>query len=32
MSTARSAARWLASAATEWDRRVAALKRLAEDG
>jgi DNA-binding transcriptional ArsR family regulator len=27
-----SASRWLAEAATEWDRRLAALKRLAEAG
>ena len=27
-----SAARWLARVATEWDRRLAALKRLAEEG
>ena len=27
-----SAARWLARVATEWDERLAALKRLAEEG
>jgi DNA-binding transcriptional ArsR family regulator len=27
-----SAARWLAGVASEWDRRLAALKRLAEEG
>jgi DNA-binding transcriptional ArsR family regulator len=27
-----SASRWLAVVASEWDRRLAALKRLAEDG
>jgi DNA-binding transcriptional ArsR family regulator len=27
-----SASRWLARVATEWDRRLAALKRLAEEG
>jgi DNA-binding transcriptional ArsR family regulator len=27
-----SAARWLARVATDWDRRLAALKRLAEQG
>jgi hypothetical protein len=27
-----SASRWLAAVASEWDRRLAALKRLAEDG
>ena len=27
-----SASHWLAAAASEWDRRLAALKRLAEDG
>jgi DNA-binding transcriptional ArsR family regulator len=27
-----SAARWMASVAADWDRRLAALKRLAEEG
>ena len=27
-----SAARWMASVAADWDRRLAALKRLAEQG
>jgi DNA-binding transcriptional ArsR family regulator len=27
-----SASRWLAQVATDWDRRLAALKRLAEEG